>query len=57
MSCKDEANSSIGCTVSKCIHHCHEANYCTLDKVSIGTHESNPTQCQCVDCESFVPES
>ena len=55
MNAKKEANSSIGCTVDKCMYHCHESNNCTLDKVMIGTHESNPTQCQCVDCESFVP--
>ncbi len=57
MDCSEKANKSIGCTVSKCVHHCHASNNCTLDKVSIGTHESNPTKCQCVDCESFVPES
>ncbi|MGN1418942.1 MAG: DUF1540 domain-containing protein [Acutalibacteraceae bacterium] len=57
MNCSDEANKSIGCTVTKCMYHCNESNNCTLDKVSIGTHESNPTQCQCVDCESFVPKN
>ena len=57
MNCNNTANRSIGCTVSKCKHHCTESNYCTLEKVSIGTHESNPTQVQCVDCESFVPKN
>ncbi|MBO5185052.1 MAG: DUF1540 domain-containing protein [Oscillospiraceae bacterium] len=56
MNCSD-ANKSIGCTVEKCAHHCHSENYCTLDQVSIGTHESDPKVCQCVDCESFVPKS
>ena len=56
MNCSD-ANKSIGCTVEKCAHHCHSENYCTLNQVSIGTHESDPKVCQCVDCESFVPKS
>lgn len=57
MNCNNTANQSIGCTVNKCKYHCGESNNCTLDKVSIGTHESNPTKCQCVDCESFVPKN
>lgn len=51
MSCN--ANKSIKCTVDQCAHHCNSQNYCSLENVSIGTHESNPTVCQCVDCESF----
>lgn len=57
MDCNNTANHSIGCTVSKCMHHCKESDYCTLEKVNIGTHESNPTKCQCVDCESFAPKN
>lgn len=53
MNC-NEANKAIGCTVESCKYHCNESNNCTLDRVSIGTHESNPTECQCVDCESFM---
>ncbi len=56
MNCND-ANKSIGCTVEKCAHHCHSENYCTLNQVSIGSHETDPKVCQCVDCESFVPRS
>lgn len=47
-------NSSIQCTVTECKYHC-KSNYCGLNTVKIGTHESNPTQTECVDCESFVP--
>ena len=47
-------NTSIECTVKQCEHHCGAQNYCALNTVKIATHESNPTQCQCVDCESFV---
>lgn len=54
MTCsKDNVNQSIGCTVSQCEHHCATENYCTLDKIQVGTHEMNPTECQCTDCNSF----
>ena len=46
-------NMSIRCTVDQCAYHCGEKQYCSLQSVQIGTHESNPTQTQCVDCESF----
>lgn len=46
-------NYSIGCTVGQCANNCGNG-YCSLDKIQVGTHESNPTVCQCVDCESFV---
>ena len=41
------ANKSIECTVVSC------ANYCSLDKILVGTHECNPTVDQCTDCMSF----
>ena len=47
------ANKSIECTVSQCAHHCDSANYCSLDKILVGTHEANPTVDQCTDCKSF----
>ena len=46
-------NTSIRCTVSNCANHCQDQNYCALDTVQIGTHETNPTQDKCVDCQSF----
>ncbi len=57
MSCNNMANKCIGCTVTQCAYHCKDENYCTLNKVSIGTHEANPTAKQCVDCESFMLKS
>ena len=49
----EQKNPSIRCTVSQCRHNlCHE-NYCTLSCVSIGTHESDPSVPECVDCNSF----
>ena len=28
-------------------------NYCSLDRITVGTHEYNPTEDQCTDCKSF----
>ena len=49
----NKANRSIGCTVTQCEYHCENENYCSLDKINVGTHEQNPTNVQCTDCESF----
>ncbi|MCR5635871.1 MAG: DUF1540 domain-containing protein [Clostridiales bacterium] len=51
------ANECIRCTVDQCKYHCDQQNYCSLSSVKIGTHESNPTVVQCVDCESFVAKT
>ena len=47
------ANKSIRCTVSQCQNHCQGVDYCALSAIEVGTHEANPTQSQCVDCNSF----
>ena len=47
------ANKSIECTVAQCAHHCQNENYCSLDRIMVGTHEVNPTMDQCTDCKSF----
>ena len=49
----DHANKSIECTVRQCEHHCQNENYCSLDKIQVGTHEANPTMDQCTDCQSY----
>ena len=36
-----------------CAHHCQDSNYCGLDTITVGTHEANPTEVKCTDCESF----
>lgn len=46
-------NKHIKCDVNNCEYHCTQADYCSLDCVCIGTHESNPTKTECVDCKSF----
>lgn len=49
----EQANQSIECTVNQCVHHCQMQDYCSLNKIKVGTHESNPTVEQCTDCLSF----
>lgn len=46
-------NSSIKCTVEACKHHCNTNDYCTLNCITVGTHEANPSVDQCTDCLSF----
>ncbi|MBQ6569306.1 MAG: DUF1540 domain-containing protein [Clostridia bacterium] len=49
-----KANKSIGCSVSSCEHHCGNQDYCSLERIQVGTHESDPTAVECTDCQSFV---
>ena len=51
--CKNGANHCIACTVQQCANHCGGENFCSLDRILVGTHEHNPTQDQCTDCKSF----
>ena len=51
------ANKCIECTVHQCAHHCENENYCSLDRILVGTHETNPTVDQCTDCKSFRKRS
>lgn len=46
-------NPSIKCSITECKHHYGSENYCSLNCISIGTHEVNPTVVECTDCESF----
>lgn len=59
MDCKTNknANHSIECGVVSCQNHCGCENYCALDKIKVGTHETNPKVCECVDCESFIAKN
>ena len=47
------ANKCIECSVKSCAYHCDTENYCSLDKIMVGTHEANPAMDQCTDCKSF----
>ena len=47
------ANKCIACTVQSFAYHCDTENYCSLERIQVGTHESDPKQDQCTDCMSF----
>ena len=49
-------NKAISCSVNTCKFNCScaDGEYCTLDNIRIGTHESNPTVMECTDCKSFI---
>lgn len=46
-------NESIQCTVQQCKYHNNSKDYCSLERIMVGTHEANPTMEQCTDCKSF----
>ena len=48
------ANRCIECLVTSCAHHCEAENYCSLDRILVGTHETSPVADQCTDCMSFA---
>ena len=53
--CGCEANPSIECTVKSCAFHCENADYCSLERIRVVTHEASPKSTECVDCQSFRP--
>ena len=50
---KVNKNPNIKCTVEQCKYNNTQEKYCTLSVIEVGTHEANPTQVQCTDCNSF----
>lgn len=51
------ANHCIECSVTSCKNHNQTQNYCSLETIKVGTHESNPTEIPCTDCQSFEEKS
>lgn len=49
----EHANHCINCTVRSCAHHCACDDYCSLDRIQVGTHEPHPSMDECTDCQSF----
>ncbi len=47
------ANKCIECTVTQCANHCDDADFCSLDRILVGTHEADPKIDRCTDCKSF----
>ncbi len=52
----NEPNRSISCTVENCVYHCGGCDYCSLENISIGSHEERPHRETGVDCQSFCDE-
>lgn len=52
MDCR-KFNGCIECSVTQCANHSTECDYCSLERIKVGTHEANPTMDQCTDCLSF----
>lgn len=46
-------NRSIMCSVASCQHHCDKEDFCSLDRIQVGTHETDPAMNECTDCQSF----
>lgn len=46
-------NPAIQCDIQNCKHNMQTENYCSLACIKVGTHETNPTVCECTDCKSF----
>ncbi len=54
MNCQNcHPNKAIACTVTQCANHCPGENFCSLNQIVVGTHESHPSMDQCTDCKSF----
>ena len=51
-----DKNPSIKCNVSSCKFNNKNKHYCKLETIKVGTHEKNPTQVECTDCQSFELE-
>ncbi len=47
-------NPNIHCTVKQCENNCVSEDYCSLEAIKVGTHESDPKVPECTDCNSFV---
>jgi hypothetical protein len=47
------ANKAIRCSVKQCANHCDGQDYCALSSITVSTHEANPTETKCTDCENF----
>ncbi|MBQ2944231.1 MAG: DUF1540 domain-containing protein [Ruminococcus sp.] len=50
----NNVNKCIHCSVRSCAYNNAEQGYCKLETIKIGTHEANPTEKKCTDCESFM---
>lgn len=47
------SNYSIGCSVAQCEYHCTTGNYCSLNKIDVGSTNQNPTKPEYTECSTF----
>lgn len=52
MNCAN-ANPSIECTVTSCAHHCSDKQYCSLNTIKVGHHDTNVATAGATECASF----
>ncbi|MDD6042519.1 MAG: DUF1540 domain-containing protein [Eubacteriaceae bacterium] len=50
---KKNYNPSILCDVVQCRHNANDGKHCSLDSITVSTHEANPSKTECTDCLSF----
>ncbi|MDD7718547.1 MAG: DUF1540 domain-containing protein [Eubacteriaceae bacterium] len=50
---KDNYNPNIHCDVVQCKHNAKDGIHCSLESITVSTHEANPSECKCTDCLSF----
>ena len=50
---KDKYNPNIHCDVVQCRHNASDGIHCSLESITVGTHEANPSESKCTDCMSF----
>jgi len=53
MHMNSDKNPCIQCTIFSCANHNESEEYCALEQIQVGTHESDPKVVECTDCQSF----
>ncbi len=53
MQFRSHNNRSIECSIYNCANHSKNDNFCALNKIQVGTHESEPKEIECTDCQSY----
>ncbi|MCL2036095.1 MAG: DUF1540 domain-containing protein [Oscillospiraceae bacterium] len=53
MNNQEFANKNIECSVTNCVHHCTNGDYCALKRISVGTHgnKSDTSDCRSFECK------
>lgn len=46
-------NPSIQCSVTSCMYHCQDKQYCSLPEIKVGCCANTVTNCTSTECASF----